>query len=363
MVDYLVKRRQDKMKTEYDFFIIDRVHLKDKKTFPFQLYIFNPIQKKFSMFLNGNRPLTKEHNDFLEYILERGGKLAVLKNQRKTFLIAQETNASEIPSLKERELHPLEKERLMNLKLKEMYDEKKGAFSLQSEFELACQDDNFESIIENARVEIITFSVTLSPTVSLAVHFAKTHMDKDNFTNRIVATSYLLAKNCNIVDQEALADIICGAYFSHIGLTQTPLTIARTPYLSLPEKERNLFQKHTILGHHLIKKSHINISERCKKIILDHHERVSGNGYPSMKYGEQIELLSQIVGAVSHIFEYSYGKITGGKHSMKAILIAMRTKSFMKGLEFDFGELVIQSIITLINTEKEENKVENKIAA
>lgn len=347
------------MKTEYDFFIIDKTHLKDKKTFPFQLYIFNPLQKKFSMFLNGNRPLTKEHNDFLEYIIERGGKLAVLKNQRKTFLVAQETTAAEVPSLQERELHPLEKERIMNIKLKEMFDEKKGNFSLQTEFELACQTDNFESIIENARMEILTFSVTISPTVSLAIHLAKTHLHKDNFTNRIVAVSYLLAKNCNIVDQDALSDIICGAYFAHLGLTQTPLTIARTPYLNLPEKERTLFQKHTILGHHLIKKSNIELSERCKKIILDHHERINGNGYPAMKYGEQIETLSQIIGAVSHILEYSSGKITGGKQSMKAILIAMKSKSFMSGLEFDFGEKVFQSIITLINTDKVEEKNSN----
>ena len=348
------------MKTEYDFFIIDKEHLKEKKTFPFQLYIFNPAHKKYSMFLNGNRPLTKEHNEFLDYILERGGKLAILKNQRKTFLIAQETNASEIPSLKERELHPLEKERIMNMKLKEMYEEKRGAFSLQTEFELACQTDNFEAIIENARVEILTFSVTMSPTVSLALHLAKTHLEKDTFINRIVAVSYLLAKNCNIVDQDALADIICGSYFAHLGLTQTPLTIARTPYNTLPEKERSHFQKHTILGHHLIKKSQINLSERCKKVILDHHERAAGNGYPSMKYGDQIEMLSQIVGAVSHLFEYSSGKITGGKQSMKVIILAMKSKSFLPGLEFDFGEKVFQSIITLINTDKIETKVENK---
>jgi hypothetical protein len=104
------------MKTEDDYFLIDIENLKGKKTFPFQLFIFNPSHKKFSMFLNGNRPLSKEHENFLNYILERGGKLAILKNQRKTFLIAQETTAAEIPSLKERELHPLEKERLMNLK-------------------------------------------------------------------------------------------------------------------------------------------------------------------------------------------------------------------------------------------------------
>lgn len=347
------------MKTEYDFFVIDKEHLKGRKTFPFQLYIFNPLQKKYSMFLNGNRPLSKEHVDFLDYILERGGKIAILKNQRRTFLTAQELQNSDIPSLSERELHPLEKERIMNIKLKEMYDEKRGAFSFQTEFELACQSDNFESIIENARMNILTFSVTASPTVSLALHLTKMHLEKDTFINRVVAVSYLLAKNSNILDQESLADIVCGAFLAHLGLSQTPLTMVRTPYNNLSDKDRSLFQKHTILGHHLIKKSLISISERSKKIILEHHERSGGNGYPSMKYGDQIELFSQIVGAVSHIFEYSSGRITGEKKSIKVILHAMKEKSYLPGLEFDFGETVFQSIITLINADKTETKEEN----
>ena len=74
------------MKNEYDFFVIEKNFLKEKKTFPFQLFIFNPAHKKFSMFLNGNRPLTKEHEGFLDYILEKGGKLAILKKSR-TFAV------------------------------------------------------------------------------------------------------------------------------------------------------------------------------------------------------------------------------------------------------------------------------------
>jgi HD-GYP domain-containing protein (c-di-GMP phosphodiesterase class II) len=351
------------MKTEYDYFMIDKKHLKEKKTFPFQLFIFNPAFKKFSMFLNGNRPLTKEHSEFLDFILEKGGKIAILKNQRRTFLMAQEMEAAQIPSLQERELHPLEKERIMNFKLKEMHESKNGIFAFQSEFEKACETDNFERIIDCARIEIITFSVTQSSTVSLAIHLAKSYLTKDNFLNRIVAVSYFLTKNCNISDEDALSDVICGAYFSHVGLTLTPLTIARTPYRMLGDKEKSLYQKHTILGHHLIKKCQIHLSERCKKIILDHHERISGDGYPSMKYSEQIETLAQIVGAVAHIFEYSTGRITGGKLSMKAIIIALRTKSYLPGLEFDFGDLVFQSIISLINTDKVENKTEVNKAA
>lgn len=344
------------MKTEYDFFMIERENLKGKKTFPFQLYLFNPLHKKYSLFLNGNRPMTKELDSFLDFLIEKGGKLAVLKNQRRTFLVAQELHESEIPSLKARELHALEKERIMQIKLKEMYDEKNGVFAFQTEFEMACQSDNFEKIIEYARVEILTFSVTLSPTVSLAIELTKAHLTADNYLNRIVATSYLFAKTANILDPNALCDVICGAYLSHIGYTQLPLGMMRAPVLSLNEKDKKLFEKHTILGNHLIKKGQLDISERCKKIVLDHHERVSGGGYPSMKYGESIELLSLIVGSVAHLFEYSSGKINGNKISIKNIIINMKNKTFSPGLEFDFGEKVFSSLVTLINTDKIEEK-------
>lgn len=344
------------MRTEYDFFIIDRDHLKDKRTFPFQLFVFNPVNKKFSMFLNGNRPLTKELEAFLDYLLEKGGKIAVLKKQRRTFLTAQEYHDSEIPSLAARELHELEKERLMNIKLKEMYDAKNGAFHFQTEFESACETDNFSRLIEHAKMDILTFSVTHSHTVSLALELTKKHMTQDNFLNRIVATSYLFAKALDIVEEAALADVVCGAYLSHIGYTQLPLSMVRTPTLNLFDKDKKLFEKHTILGNHLLKKSGLQISERAKRIILEHHERVSGGGYPSMKYGESIELLSLIVGSISHLFEYSSGKINGSKQGMKSIIINIKNKNYSPGLEFDFGEKVFNSLVTLINTDKIEEK-------
>jgi response regulator RpfG family c-di-GMP phosphodiesterase len=344
------------MKTEYDFFAIDRDNLKKKTIFPFQLYVFNPIHKKYSLFLNGNRPLTKELDTFLSYLLDKGGKLAILKKQRRTFLTAQEYHESEIPSLKSRELHELEKERIMNIKLKEIYEEKMGKFAFQSEFELACETDNFEKIIEYARVEILTFSVTQSHTISLALHLCKTHLKNDNFLNRIVATSYLFSKTSNIQDTEALADIICGAYLSHIGYTQLPLKMLKTPLLTLSQKDRKLFEKHTILGNHLIKKSNLELSERCKKIILDHHERVDGGGFPSMKNGDSIEQLSLIVGIISHLFEYSSGKINGNKQPIRSIILSMKNKTFSPGLEFNFGEKVFNSLVTLINTDKIEVK-------
>lgn len=350
------------MKSENDFFFIEKKHLQGKTSFPFQLYIYNPMNSNFSLFLKGNNPLTNNHIEFLEYILERGGKLAILRNQKRTFIISQSIPEDEIESLKTKELHPLEKERTINIKLKEIHEARHGIFSLKNEFKKIIEKDDFNSIIESCRIEILTFPANISPTVSFATHLAKNNLHKDNFVNRVVSLSYYLAKNLNISDELSLSDIVVGAFLSHIGFTQIPLSLARKKVFKMSDKEKLLYKKHTILGFHLVKKSQIKLSDRCRKIILDHHERYTGSGYPSSKISDQMDFLSQIVGIVSHIIEYSQGHITGEPKPLKSIIHALNVKNYQPGLEFDFEESLFQSIITLIDSKYDEISNNNKAA-
>jgi HD-GYP domain-containing protein (c-di-GMP phosphodiesterase class II) len=344
------------MYSEYDFFIIEKKNLKDKKLFPFQVFVFNPVHKKFSLVLNGNRPLTKELDAFIDFIIEKGGQLAILKKQKKTFLNAQETKESEIPSLKNRELHDLEKEQAMYTALKQIYIEKNGAFDFHKEFEMAANSDDFSRILEYARVEILTFSVCHSPTTSFAIHLAKNNLTNDNIMNRIVAVSYFCAKTMNLTDLTTLSDIVVGSFLIHLGYTQLPLRSSRTAFNSLSNQDKKMFKKHTILGTHLIKRGGLDISERCKKIIMDHHERASGNGYPGEKLSESIDPLALLVGAVAHLFEFSSGSISGNKQSLKSVIINMKNKNFIPGLEFDFGDKIFDIVVNLINIEHKEYK-------
>jgi HD-GYP domain-containing protein (c-di-GMP phosphodiesterase class II) len=344
------------MYTEHDFFVIEKEFLKDKKIFPFQVYIFNPVQHNFSLVLNGNRPLTEEINLYIDFFIERGGRLAILKKQKKTFLQAQEMKEYDIPSLRVKELHELEKEQIMYAKLRDIFIEKNGIMNFQNAFGKAILDDNFSFIIEYARVEILAFSVSHSPTASLAIHLAKEHLTTDNFINRVVAVSYFTAKTMNLNDLTVLSDIVVGSYLHHIGFTQLPLNSVRTPLFKLEESQRVFFKKHTILANHLIKRGGLDISERCKKIILDHHERPSGSGYPGEKLSETIEITALLVGAVSHIFEFSSGKITGNKQPLRSVIVNMQNRNFIPGLELDFGDKIFDIIVNIINTDNTDQK-------
>jgi response regulator RpfG family c-di-GMP phosphodiesterase len=338
----------------YDFFLIEKSHLKDGRTFPFQIFVHNPSDNTFMLFLTGNQPLTKHLNALLDSIIESGATLAVLRRQKRTFLKALELNPEDIPSLAngESELTAAEKEHIMNTKYKEMYEEKHGPFNFQHEFQKACDTDNFEKLIEYAQIDFLSYNQTISHTMCLAHHFIRNFLVSDNYINRIVATSYFFTKTLNINDPESLGDVVCAAYLANVGYSQLPLNMLKTPTNNLSRAERKLFEKHTILGNHLIKKNQLDLTDRCKKIILDHHERTNGSGYPTMKAGNSIDILSQIVGSIYHIFEYSSGKINGTKSSIRSIIVNIKSRNYQPGLEIDFGDDINYQLAELINTEQ-----------
>ncbi len=345
------------MDKEFDFFFIEIKNLKSRKTFPFQLYIYNPRNHEYSLFLNGNQPLSKEIESLLKELCSTGAQLAVPRKQSRTFLKAQEYSIDDFPALaKTSELHQLEKEQLMYQKLKEIYDDKEGAFIFKSHFEQALDNNDFSNLIHYAKLEILTFGFSTSHTVSLAVFLAKDFLNEDNYLNRIVALSYFLTKNNNIKDVESLSDVVCGAFLSQIGITQLPYSVIEKSFNHLSEVERDLYKKHTLLGSHFIKKSHLQLSDRCKKIIEDHHERISGEGYPAMKAGDSIDTLSSIVGCVYHLFEFSSGKINGNRQTLRSIIVNVKRNNYVSGLDMNFDQSIVSSLTSLIELETIKNK-------
>ncbi|MEK6626979.1 MAG: hypothetical protein AABY86_18585, partial [Bdellovibrionota bacterium] len=89
----------------------------------------------------------------------------------------------------------------------------------------------------------------------------------------------------------------------------------------------------------------------CYQIMLEHHERTDGSGFPNFKHEGQIEPLAQVLGAVSHIFEYHYGLVTGQKTPLQSIFTNLKNKTLTAGLEIEFGDKVEQNLIHLVNTE------------
>lgn len=338
-----------KKSKNHEYFHIQKAHLKEDRIFAFNLHVYHPVTKKYTLYLHGNGPLTKEKEEFLDYILSKGGELAVSVNQCKTFLRSMEYGADEIPSLKGNDsVGPLESQSLAYQSL--LKEQKEELFPFKEVLSNVCENGDFTPLINRARLEIMTFSPRISQSVSTATFLAQHFLTIDNHLNRIVTLSYFMAKNMDMSDEKTLGDLICASFFAHIGQTQLDLFFSRNAQLKFSSVQKNKFEKHPGLGQHLIRKSKAELDDRVLKIIEDHHERSDGRGYPKGTMGANLDPLALILGAVSHILEYSSGRVTGQEVPLKTVLKNMKEKTFAAGLEFQFGDRIYENLINLLST-------------
>jgi HD-GYP domain-containing protein (c-di-GMP phosphodiesterase class II) len=341
---------------------LEQLNPQENQTFPFHLYVYNPANEKYSTYLFANSPMTLEKKEFLEMIVSKGGRVAISKNQTKTFLSDRNLKEEDIEDLIEIPEHEFITRRRERLEKREKKLER-GQFHFRDELEKAAKNDDWMPLIREAREEAMTFSFTVSHTVSLASSLAEKLLTSDSYTNRIVALSVHLAKSCGMNDALALGDLICAAFLSHIGHTQMSLIYSQKPQIEMNDKERREYKKHPGLSQHLIRKSGLIISERCNRILYQHHERFDGGGYPEYKQGQFIEPLALILGASAHILEYTSGKITGSPVPMKVVVTNMKNKTLSPGLEIEFGDTIYESLIYLLDTNENSENKDNKVAA
>ena len=331
-----------------EYFLIALEDLKEIKVFPFHLFIFNPKAKVFSPFLKGNQPFTKEKRHFLEFILSKGGKIAIQLNQQLTYLnhmgLKDSTNFAKIVNGSSE----TKKASTPTVSLTE-HQSAASKEHLYNQLGLISYKDDFLPLILAVRQEILEYSLRISPFVSLAVYFAEVLMQSDNLTNRTVTFSYLIAKELNISDEKDLSDLICGAFLAHIGYTQLPQTVSKKPHLDYDLELKNAWKKHPGYALHLIQKSRCLITEQCLKIIEEHHERFDGLGFPKGLKDKHCHQLSLILGCSSHLFELMMGKIDGKKMTLSEAISLMTRKQKYAGLEFEYGDTIIQSLNIILN--------------
>lgn len=359
---------------------MEKFHLMDyeiieakEQMFPFDIYLFNPANQKYVLFLEANSPFTTDMRKIYALLLSKGNKLAVKDGQQLTFQRSMELSSEEIeksshavsaPSNEQKVSHSENNKTnqnesfVINPLLKE-----EGEFNLNQETVQAFDQDDFMRIIFQVRKEIMSFPFNISPTVSLAIDFAQKLLTEDTKTNRVACMSFFLAKFGGIADINALCDLFVAGIIHQTGLTQLELDISRTPILDLQEKKQRAFRRTEGLTQHLVKKSGLEISDRCIKTILESQERADGSGYPNMKRKDHIEPLALILGCINHIFEFCDGRITGKKTSIWTTIRCLENRTSLPGLDLQFGEQVIDNVVYLIKkrvaekTDLEESKV------
>lgn len=102
------------------------------------------------------------------------------------------------------------------------------------------------------------------------------------------------------MDMDNLKCLATGAMLHDLGMATVPENILEKPG-ALTHDEYETVKNHTVFGYELFKKSTF-YTARAGSILLQHHERYNGQGYPHEKEGGETNILAQIV-AVADVYD------------------------------------------------------------
>lgn len=116
------------------------------------------------------------------------------------------------------------------------------------------------------------------------------------------------------LSKSVLIKLGIGSLLHDLGKTRIPIEILNKAG-SLTEEEFTEIKKHTVLGH---KMANYEFEERLNKesisIILNHHERYNGSGYPRGLKGSELSILDMICGMAD-----MYSAMTADRSYRKAL--------------------------------------------
>ena len=131
-----------------------------------------------------------------------------------------------------------------------------------------------------------------------------------------------------------------GALFHDVGTIGVPEQLLRKDG-SLDETEMAQVRAHASIGANLL--SNVPMLEKIKPIVLSHHERYDGAGYPQGLKGDQIPLAAQIIGVADAYQAMTQTRPYRAAMSPKAALKELRANSGTQ-----FNPVVVEAFVATV---------------
>lgn len=123
--------------------------------------------------------------------------------------------------------------------------------------------------------------------------------------------------------EEQLRDLTEGALLHDIGLTEVTVPFENVEIDTLPAADKLNYRKHVISGYQMLQNFKW-MSETTKLIVLSHHERIDGSGYPFHKSDDRIPPEVRLVSICDHFDELVNG-IGYERHKVYEVVEYFRT--------------------------------------
>lgn len=113
---------------------------------------------------------------------------------------------------------------------------------------------------------------------------------------------------------------------------------------NLTEVERGQMQQHTVIGERII--SHLPVSQTVRDIIMYHHERYNGAGYPRGLRGDAIPMAARIVAVAD-----AYEALTSGRTYRRSLGEAEARGELRRAADVHLDPYLVELFLHLLETE------------
>ncbi|MGC8757902.1 MAG: HD domain-containing phosphohydrolase [Caldisericaceae bacterium] len=168
--------------------------------------------------------------------------------------------------------------------------------------------------------------------VETLVSLSQAIESKDPYTSEhsegVTVYSYLIARKLNLPFKE-MRTLLYAAILHDVGKIGIPDAILQKPG-KLTDEEYNIVKMHPELGERIV--GTVSFLKESSQVLLHHHERYDGKGYPSQLSGEEIPFLSRILSVAD-----AFDAMTTARPYRKAFSFDEAVKELLKqkGLQFD----------------------------
>ncbi len=204
--------------------------------------------------------------------------------------------------------------------------------------------DELKNDIEEKDVELVTSIKTLISVINAKDRYTYGHSE------RVVLYSRLLAKKLklNKIDTDTL---IYSAYMHDIGKINIAQDVLMKK-MPLTAEEWELLKQHPESGVEIIRP--VKSLENMVPIILHHHEKYNGTGYPDGLKGEEIPYLSRVLTVVDSFDAMTSNRPYNQRKTYDEAIVELRKFS---GIQFD--PVIAEKFIEVIKENKD--KLDNLI--
>jgi len=207
--------------------------------------------------------------------------------------------------------------------------------------------ENKENIGKTRDVVNNTMSLLAQGTDAFLQIISLSGHDYHTYTHcvNVMAFSVSLLSSLGVKDPELLKQTGIGALLHDIGKSKIPLSILNKPG-PLTDSEWALMKKHPSFGAEMLAKA--PVPELGRSIVVQHHEKISGTGYPFGLRKEKIDLSSQVVALCD-----AYDAMTTNRIYQPAIKPYQALQIITQEMRGHYDIEIVEKFIQLLNLKKD----------